>query len=384
VISQQPEQGVRCLRENLDVQDSSLRETHRSESQVAYAALTQLDTMTSLPSNTATPVRSILLLGAGELGLALLHHLTTHSSFSPTQYSITLALRPSTLTTPARAADLQNYRDIYPNVSFLGLDIADQSTTVESLAQVVKEGAYETIIHANGMTLPPNSQRKLTEAILLTASPSRKIRYLPWQFGVDYDILGPSNAGDGLFSEAYGVRRLLRSPHNPGNVEWLVVSCGIFTSFLFEEVWGVFTTTPEKKARVRALGSWEDGITATTAGDIARVTAELVLNSSKYEAEWAGNKVFIAGETLTYRQLADVVQRVTGREVLRDEVWDRGTTARELESATKEEKKIWRYRAVFGGGEGVSWPVEGTWSEKQGWAMEGVEGWLRENLDRFQ
>ncbi|KPI41848.1 uncharacterized protein AB675_5640 [Cyphellophora attinorum] len=338
----------------------------------------------------ATQQRPILLLGAGELGLALLHHLTTHPSFSPTLHPVTLALRPSTFTDPNRAADLASYRAIHPAVSFLGLDIADAATTVEVLAAKFGEGGYGTIIHANGMTLPPGSQRKLTEAVLLYAAAEegdsgkkRGVRYLPWQFGVDYDILGPRNAGDGLFSEAYGVRELLRSPQNQGTVEWLVVSCGIFTSFLFEEIWGVVTTTPEKQIRVRALGSWEDGITATTAGDIARVTAELVLEPHGYVKEWRENKVYIAGETLTYAQLVDTVQRVTAREVLRDQVWDRATTAREVQNASADQKKIWQYRAVFGGGEGVSWPVEETWNQKRGWVMEGIEGWLTKNLGKF-
>ena len=85
---------------------------------------------------------------------------------------------------------------------------------------------------------------------------------------------------------------------------------------------------------------------------------------------------YIAGQTLTYGELADLLEKVTGGEVVR-EVWDLD----DLRSALKKEpeNKLWKYRIVFGEGKGVSWPVEGTWNDAKGLVFEGVEEWVRNN-----
>lgn len=224
------------------------------------------------------------------------------------------------------------------------------------------------------MAAPKGTQERITRAAL----EGRVRRYMPWQAGVDYDILGPQ-AGRGLFSEQCGVRRLLREQEV---TKWVIVSCGIFMSFLFEEAWGVVTPeTPgengDPKVRVRALGSWEDGITVTAVEDIARTYATLLLEEEQ-SCQW-GKPVSIAGETLTYMQFADVVGRVTGKEVVR-ELWDRDMLKEQMEK--NPDDKLWAYRAVFGGGVGVSWPLRGTWSDKRGMKMTGVEEWMRKNWSK--
>ena len=45
-------------------------------------------------------------------------------------------------------------------------------------------------------------------------------RYFPWQFGVDYDVIGRGSAQD-LFDEQLDVRDLLRSQNR---MEWVIVS----------------------------------------------------------------------------------------------------------------------------------------------------------------
>ncbi len=56
------------------------------------------------------------------------------------------------------------------------------------------------------MALPAGSQMKIARAVLAANVP----RYLPWQFGVDYDILGRTSAQD-LFAEQLDVREMLRA-----------------------------------------------------------------------------------------------------------------------------------------------------------------------------
>jgi len=52
-------------------------------------------------------------------------------------------------------------------------------------------------------------------------------RYFPWQFGVDYDVIGRGSAQD-LFDKQLDVRHLLRGQ---SGTEWVVVSTGMFMSF---------------------------------------------------------------------------------------------------------------------------------------------------------
>ncbi|ETN36673.1 uncharacterized protein HMPREF1541_08951 [Cyphellophora europaea CBS 101466] len=316
---------------------------------------------------TSTPPKPILILGAGELGGAIISALLSHPAYDPTTTPLTLVLRPSTLASPppTRASELAHYRA--HSISLLGADI--DATSGSDLSSLF--APFDTVIHAGGMLAPRGTQAKVTDAVLA----ARVRRYIPWQHGVDYDVIGPE-AGKGLFAEQCGVRRRLRAQRDTA---WVIVSCGIFMSFLFEGAWGVVVPLEggqgkdeEVKVKVTALGSWEDGITATTAEDIGKTCARLLLDDGE-EKEW-GKPVFIAGETLTYSQLADVVGQVTGKEVVK-ELWDRERFARELEA--NPEDKLWKYRAVFGGGRGVSWPASETWSQQRGMNMQGVGEWLK-------
>lgn len=199
--------------------------------------------------------------------------------------------------------------------------------------------------------------------------------YIPWQFGVDYDVIGASG-GMGLFEEQYLIRQKLRGQTG---TQWVVVSCGVFMSFLFEGLWGVVGRVEEgekaekaEKVKVTALNSWDDWITATTAEDIGVCTAKLVLDANEVRNE----PVYIAGETLTYRDFADTVERVTGREVVR-EVWP--LEMLKEKARMEPENKLRKYHVVFSEGQGLSWPKETTWNVERGVEMMGVEEWMRNN-----
>ena len=89
---------------------------------------------------------------------------------------------------------------------------------------------------------------------------------MPWQFGVDYDVLGKGSAQD-LFNEQLEVRELLRAQRA---TEWIIISTGMFTSFLFEPAFGVVDLANNT---VNALGSWDTQVTVTTPEDIGMLTA---------------------------------------------------------------------------------------------------------------
>jgi hypothetical protein len=298
----------------------------------------------------------ILVLGAGELGTAILSNL---AALAPQNTSITVLLRPSKISTtsPTKLAELSSLRKL--NISFLPGDIAASSiSTLASLFQ-----PFDTIISCLGFASGPGSQIKITKAVL----EAKVKRFFPWQFGVDYEIVGRGSAQD-LWDEQLDVRTLLREQVE---TEWVIVSTGLFMSFLFESYFGIVDLSRE--GVVRALGGWENRVTVTTPEDIGRLTSMIV-----FEVPRVRNQVvYMAGETVSYGQVANLVEEVTGREVRR-EVW----TVERLERELKEDPgdTIRKYRVAFAVGRGVSWDVERTFNWQKGIEVTDVRTFAMNNL----
>lgn len=80
------------------------------------------------------------------------------------------------------------------------------------------------MISATGFSSPLGTQVHLAQQ-----APKANVgRYVPWQFGLDYDAVGVGS-GMELFDEQLEVRRLLRSQDI---VKWTIISTGLFTSYL--------------------------------------------------------------------------------------------------------------------------------------------------------
>lgn len=311
--------------------------------------------LSNLPADTLS-MRSILVLGTGELGMAVLRPLASRAA--AVGVSIAVLLRPETIATSdaAKRADIDELleRGCEPTPG----DIA--SASVAQLAD--RFGRHDTVLSCIGFAGGRGTQVKLAKAALQ----AKVKRYFPWQFGVDYDVLGRGSPQD-LFDEQLDVRDLLRGQDK---VEWVIVSNGIFTSFLFEATFGVVDLTANT---VRALGSWDNAVTATTPEDIGRLTTEILFA----EPRIANQVVHVAGDTVTYGQIADIVDRQLGREVERV-LWDGPKLQAEL--ARDPDNAMKKYRAVFAQGPGVAWDMATTFNHRRSIAVTSVEDWVRENL----
>lgn len=300
---------------------------------------------------------SILVLGAGELGTAVLRHLAARAASSP-GITLTVLLRPATIASddPGKQRDVAALRAL--GVRLLPGDLAADS--VAGLAALFT--GFDTVISCTGFVGGPGTQRKLTHAVLAAGVP----RYVPWQFGVDYDVIGRGSAQD-LFDEQLDVRDLLRAQDR---TEWVIISTGIFTSFLFEPAFGVVELAHNT---VRALGSWDTAVTVTTSDDIGALTAAILFAEPRIRNQ----VVYTAGDTVTYGQLADIVEAVSGRPVRR-EVW--GVAALRHELAQSPADALKKYRVVFAEGTGVAWEHATTFNAAHGIGVVSVEQWVRENL----
>jgi NmrA-like family len=231
-----------------------------------------------------------------------------------------------------------------------------QHDSVDELASIFQP--FETVIGCTGFAAGRNAQLKIAQGVLQAG-----VKHVPCQFGVDYDRIGSGSAQD-LFDEQLRVRELLRAQNK---TEWLIISTGIFTSFLFDSAFGVVDLA---HGHVRALGSWDNSVTVTAAEDIGILTAAILFE----EPPLRNQVVYTAGDTITYGRLAEIVTAMTGREIHK-EVW---TVDRLREELARDPMNILRkYRVVFAEGIGVAWNAEMCYNATRNIPVKNVEHWLQ-------
>lgn len=297
-------------------------------------------------SNTESRPQAILVIGAGELGLAMLRALSERRG--PNRLSVLLR--------PLRDAEA----DGPAQLRAMGVDIvrADLATESEAgLAAIFRE--FDTVICCSGFVGGPGTQRRITAAVLRAGVG----RYVPWQFGVDYDVVG-RGSGQEVWDEQLDVREMLRAQ---SRTRWIIVSTGMFTSFLFEPSFGVVDL---EKGRVHALGSWDNRLTLTTPEDIGRMTAAILAQEPPIEDAM----VFVAGDTLSYAQIADRVEGFLGRPVERA-LWSLDRLR--AEAAAHPGDGMRKYHLAFARDAGVAWDKEQSFNVMQGLPVTDVPAWLR-------
>lgn len=305
---------------------------------------------------TEVDIEHILVLGAGQLGMAVLGELAPRRRKAETPLTVLVAPRSPGLPS---AMDKQSTAELLDvSVELLPFDLS--TCTVKDLAEVFKR--FRTVINCTGFVAGPGTQIKITHAVL--AADVR--RYFPWQFGVDYDIVG-KGSGQPVFDEQYDVRTLLRSQDR---TEWVIVSTGMFTSFLFEPTFGVVDFNTRT---VHGLGTWGTKVTVTTPEDIGRLTTEIVLEQPRI----ANQIIYVASDTLSYGTLADIVEDVTHsnfrRELLTHELLNDAL-------ARHPDDVMARYRTAFALGDGMWWDKALTYNESHSIPTTDVRSWLQGHL----
>ena len=306
---------------------------------------------------TRFPPKSILVLGAGELGLPVLRNMARVAKRAPGS-TISVLLRDSTINTqvPEKKVEIDELRGL--GIQMVAADLVNDS--IDQLAEVF--ACFDTVIGCAGMVAGRETPMKLATAALKSGVK----RYFPWQFGVDFEVIGRGSPQD-LFDAQLDVRELLRAQDK---TEWVIISTGMFTSFLFEPV---FEVVDFENDTVNALGSLETSVTLTTPDDIGALTAEIVF----FEPRFRDQIVYLSGDTVTYGEVASLLERALGRPFKRN-VWTVPYLLQELEKDPTHHIK--KYRAVFGQGRGVAWPKAGTFNVRQSIQVTTAEEWARSNL----
>ncbi|NGY37183.1 aromatic alcohol reductase [Flavobacterium sp. XN-5] len=301
--------------------------------------------------------KSVLILGAGELGLPVIRNMAQKAKNNNT--TITVLLRQATI----ESEEVEKKRMID---ELKALDVkllsADLSAPSSELVSIFKN--FDAIVSCTGYgTGAGGFQIKLVNAVLEAGVK----RYFPWQFGVDFEIIGRGSAQD-LFDEQLDVREILQAQTA---TKWVVISTGLFTSYLFQPFFGVVDF--DKKV-VNALGSLDTAVTVTTPDDIGMLTAEIFFE----EPEIENSIVYIAGDTITYGQLGDVVESLSGQKFERT-VSDLDELANDLKNDPTN--FVYKYRSIFGHGRGVSWNFNKSFNAKKGIKTTSAKEWAQKNID---
>lgn len=308
-------------------------------------------------TKSAVKSRNILVLGAGELGMPVLRNLARRAkSIDGAKISVLLRASAVESNSTAKQRDVNELRDL--GIEIVVGDLVKSS--IDELASVFSR--YDTVIGCAGYAAGINTPMKLAKAALQSGIP----RYFPWQFGVDFEAIGRGGPQD-IFDAQLDVRELLRSQDR---TEWVIISTGMFMSYLFEPEFGVVDL---ENSAVHALGSLDTAVTLTTPDDIGVLTAEIVF----FEPTIRNEIVFLAGDTVTYGEVADKLEAALGRSFSRSE-WTVPFLMQEL--ANDPQNMMRKYRAAFAIGRGVAWDKVGTFNERQAIPVTDVSAWMNANL----
>ena len=297
-----------------------------------------------------------LVLGAGELGMAILRHLAPRQKAAGRALAVLVTPGSIAAPTPQQRKDHAALHAL--DVSLVPFDLAERSD--EDLITLLRP--FDTVINCTGFVAGPGTQLRLTRAVL--AADVR--RHIPWQFGVDYDIVG-KGSGQPVFDEQFDVRGMLRGQDR---TEWIIISTGMFTSFLFEKTAGIVDLDA---GIVRGLGRWATRVTVTTPDDIGRCTAAILFEVPRI----ANQVVYLASDTVSYGQLADIVGHVTGRSVERTLLTQEALRAG---LAAQPDDATARYRLAFAHGDGMAWSKESAYNAQRGIPTSDIRTWLTQHM----
>lgn len=299
--------------------------------------------------------KSFLVIGTGEVGIAMLESLYKYKETNARKFTVGALVQPSNTRT-GNAPDLR-----FADLAIEAVDLVSES--IENLAGIFKK--YETVICCSGFSIGAGMQVKITKAALEAGVR----RYVPWQFGADYDKIGRGSAQP-VFDEQLDVRDLLRAQNK---TNWIIVSTGMITSFLFREDFGVINLSQKV---IHALGDWQHSLTLTSCEDIGALTVEVLF----HQPEILDEVVFVSGDTVTFEEIADKMESVFNVKFERV-LWDHAYLKERFNDDPNDVFN--RYRLVFTH-PGVTWPMEVTFNHHNNVPTTGIVQWAKAHMADLQ
>lgn len=117
------------------------------------------------------------------------------------------------------------------------------------------------------------------------------------------------------------------------------------------------------------MRDWEHKVTVTDVADIGKVLARILAGDVNVDS----NILYVSGDTVSYTELANIIESVVGCEVQR-EPWSMEHLEEELKR--DPENRVKKYRLMFAG-EGVWWENRNTVNYELGMDMLDVKTYAK-------
>lgn len=301
---------------------------------------------------------SILVIGAGDLGVAMAKALRRH----PAAYDVSVLLPPWTTAQGASGSE----SGLISTLRALDIRLVPgdfESDSEDSLKETLS--CFHTVIGCSGFSSGVSGLQTMVARLVLDAGVAR---YVPWQFGVDYEVLSQGPLRN-IVEEQVQVRALLRSQEA---TSWIIVSSGIFMSALLDH--NELGIKSFNKNKLRALGSWDTQITTTDMEDVASITTAILMERPEVKNEVC----FVAGDTLSYGQIVNDYPKMYMAHQCAKELWSREYLLGRL--AADPENELKGQKCIFASDTGIAWSKADSWNGRRGIQTKTVRQYLEQQL----
>lgn len=291
----------------------------------------------------------VLVVGTGNVGGSVLRSLS--SSTFKDRVAASVLVRPASLQDSTKSAKLEQFRSA--GVQILSGDSTDSVDSLTALLQ-----GFHTVISALAV-VEPDPQFNLLEA----AKRAGVQRFIPSEFSIDTEAAGPGHALEVLYAPKQPIREALQQ----SGLDYLFITPGLYAELLLSPFAGVDLA----QGVVTAPGSFDTTVTVTSHADIGRLTAHLLFS------DLHRTKVRLAGDVVTYTQIADAVDQVTGSKVQR-RVW----SVEDIDRAIAAKQGLIKAAVAkfCANGTGAHWPLSEAWNHQQGLPTGNLVEYVRERV----
>lgn len=279
---------------------------------------------------------NVLVTGYGNIGLPILKALTS-SEFSDRIAAFVL-IRPASLADPAKQPAIAEVRA-------LGVTVleGDLEAGVPALTALLTGAAIATVVSVVG-GLQIGHQLPLVEA----AKAAGVTHFIPSEFGVDTE----RTPTDGMWGPPVQAKQAVQRAVQASGVDYTLIYTGVFAEFI---VGNTIAGVDLQRGTVAAPGSWDAKVNTTPFEEVGWLVAAACVEPQ------ARNARLYSGETVTYKQLADLLDAARGKPVER-----RIRTVEEAQKAVDVNTHDYaaRLAGAVADGRGIWWPASQNYSVK--------------------
>ena len=284
----------------------------------------------------AAPLRT-LVVGFGNIGSSIVRALA--SADYRGRLSPALLVRSSSLQNEAKAAKVRS-------LQALGVELVHGDCDDPTAELAARLRGFHTVVSVVGGPSFRDAQLNLLEA----CKQAGVKRFIPSDWSVDTEAAGEGHALSRLYDNKRAVTEALRVSEPA--LDYVRVMPGLYAELLFSPWGGVDIAN----LTVTAPYSLDTRVTFTSTADIGRITAALLLSDDVHRAV-----VNISSDTLTFAEIADTIERITGKAVQR-RVW----AASDIDAAIAAPTRSVKAEAAkfLGEGRGAWWEQSASWNNQ--------------------